>query len=167
MAYAFLLGIALVIFFRSTTSVERRKYLFAVLKRVDLFYFHGQRYWNELEPFRARLRERTRFAPVTPDRSSQRRGPCGIFFQPICWTIRIHSSRGARALDPVRPREWWRLITTLFVHRNIVDLFINLLALVPLGLLLERSSDRSHSAAGYLTAGMFSSLFILSWSRST
>ena len=33
MGYVFLLAIALTIFFRSTTSAERRKYLFAVLKR--------------------------------------------------------------------------------------------------------------------------------------
>ena len=164
MAYVFLLAIALVIFFRSTTSVERRKYLFAVLKRVDLFYFHGQRYWNELEPFRARLRERTRFAPVTPAIALLNVAVfAGIFFHPhllddpdplISWG----ASFGPRTANG----EWWRLITTLFVHANAIDLFISLLALVPLGLLLERIVGPVAFAAAYLTAGMFSSLFSLS-----
>src|SRR5688572_22404740 len=164
MAYVFLLAIALTIFFRSTTSVERRKYLFAVLKRVDLFFFHAQRYWQELEPFRLRLRERTRFAPVTPAIALLNVAVfAGIFFHPhllddpdplISW--------GASFGPQTANGEWWRLFTTLFVHANTFDLFINLLALVPLGLLLERIVGPVAFAAVYLTAGMFSSLFSLS-----
>ena len=164
MTYVFLLAIALVIFFRSTTSIERRKYLFAVLKKVDLCFFYGQRYWQELEPFRARLRERTRFAPVTPAIALLNVAVlAGIFFHPhllddpdplISWG----ASFGPRTANG----EWWRLITTLFVHANIGALFINLLALVPLGLLLERIVGPVAFAAVYLTAGMFSSLFSLS-----
>ena len=140
MAYVFLLAIALVIFFRSTTSVERRKYLFAVLKRIDLFFFHAQRYWKELEPFRARLRERTRFAPVTPTIALLNLAVlAGMIFHPhllndpdplVSWG----ASFGPRTANG----EWWRLITTLFVHASVLDLVINLVALIPLGLLLER-----------------------------
>ena len=164
MAYVFLLGIALVIFFRSTTSAERRKYLFAVLKRVDLFFFYSQRYWQELEPFRARLRERTRFAPVTPAIALLNLAVmAGMIFHPhllndpdplVSWG----ASFGPRTANG----EWWRLITTLFVHSSFLDLFINLLALVPLGLMLERIVGPAAFAAVYLTAGMFSSLFSLS-----
>lgn len=164
MTYVFLLAIALTIFFRSTTSVERRKYLFAVLKRVDLFFFHAQRYWQELEPFRLRLRERTRFAPVTPAIAVLNIAVfAGIIFHPhllddpdplISW--------GASFGPQTANGEWWRLVTTLFVHANTLDLFINLLALVPLGLLLERIVGPVAFAAVYLTAGMFSSLFSLS-----
>jgi hypothetical protein len=50
----------------------------------------------------------------------------------------------------------------LFVHVSVVDLLVNLLALVPLGLLLERIVGPMAFAAVYLTAGMFSSLFNLS-----
>jgi len=164
MSYVFLLAIALTIFFRSTTSAERRKYLFAVLKRVDLLFFHAQRYWQELEPFRARLCERTRFAPVTPAIALLNVAVlAGIFFHPhlldhpdplISW--------GASFGPQTANGEWWRLITTLFVHSNILDLLINLLALVPLGLMLERIVGPVAFAAVYLTAGMFSSLFSLS-----
>jgi membrane associated rhomboid family serine protease len=164
MSYVFLLAIALTIFFRSTTSVERRKYLFAVLKRVDLFFFYSQRYWQELEPFRARLRERTRFAPVTPTIALLNVAVlAGVFFHPhlmddpdplISWG----ASFGPRTANG----EWWRLVTTLFVHTSVLDLLVNVLALVPLGLLLERIVGPVAFAAVYLTAGMFSSLFSLS-----
>jgi membrane associated rhomboid family serine protease len=164
MAYVVLLGIALVIFFRSTTSVERRKYLFAVLKRVDLFFFYSQHYWQELEPFRARLRERTRFAPITPTIALLNLAVmAGMIVHPhllndpdplVSWG----ASFGPRTANG----EWWRLITTVFVHSSFLDLFINLLALVPLGLMLERIVGPAAFAAVYLTAGMFSSLFNLS-----
>ena len=66
MGYVILLAVALTIFLRSTTTVERRKYLFAVLKRLDLFILRVHGWWRELAPFRAALRARTPIAPVTP-----------------------------------------------------------------------------------------------------
>jgi hypothetical protein len=50
----------------------------------------------------------------------------------------------------------------LFVHASIIDLLVTLLAFVPLGLVLERIVGPMAFAAVYLTAGVFSSLFMLS-----
>jgi membrane associated rhomboid family serine protease len=164
MGYVFLLAIALTIAYRSTTAVERRKYLFAVLKRIDLFLLRAEGWWRELEPFRTVLRERTRIAPVTPTIAALNVAVVlGVFFHPhllndpdplISWG----ASFGPRTANG----EWWRLLTTLFVHSSIVDLLVNLLAFVPLGLLLERIVGPIAFAAVYLTAGLFSSLFSLS-----
>jgi membrane associated rhomboid family serine protease len=164
MGYVFLLAIALTIAYRSTTAVERRKYLFAVLKRIDLFLLRVEGWWRELEPFRTVLRERTRIAPVTPTIAALNVAVVlGMFFHPhllndpdplISWG----ASFGPRTANG----EWWRLLTTLFVHSSIVDLLVNLLAFVPLGLLLERIVGPVAFAAVYLTAGLFSSLFSLS-----
>ena len=164
MTYVFLLAIALTIFYRSTTTVERRKYLFAVLKRIDLFWLRAQGWWRELEPFREGLRERTRIAPVTPLIAILNVAVYfGILFYPhlladpdplVSWG----ASFGPRTANG----EWWRLFTTLFVHASVVTLFVNMLALVPLGLVLERLVGPLAFAAAYLTAGLFSSLFSLS-----
>lgn len=164
MGYVLLLAIALTIAYRSTTAVERRKYLFVVLKRIDLFWLRGQGWWHDLEPFRAALRQRTRIAPVTPVIAFLNLAVLiGIFFHPhllddpdplVSWG----GSFGPRTANG----EWWRLITTLFVHASIVDVLVYLMAFVPLGLLLERIVGPMAFAAVYLTAGAFSSLFSLS-----
>ena len=164
MGYVFLLAIALTIAYRSTTAVERRKYLFAVLKQIDLLWLRIQGWWRELEPFRSALRERTRIAPVTPVIAILNVAIfIGIAFHPhllddpdplVSWG----ASFGPRTANG----EWWRLITTLFVHVSVVDLLVNLLALVPLGLLLERIVGPLAFGAVYLTSGLFASLFSLS-----
>jgi len=158
------LAIALTIAYRSTTAVERRKYLFAVLKQIDLLWLRIQGWWRELEPFRSALRERTRIAPVTPLIAILNVAIfIGIVFHPhllddpdplVSWG----ASFGPRTANG----EWWRLITTLFVHVIVVDLLVNLLALVPLGLLLERIVGPLAFGAVYLTSGLFASLFSLS-----
>jgi membrane associated rhomboid family serine protease len=164
MGYVFLLAIALTIAYRSTTAVERRKYLFAVLKRVDLFWLRLQYWWQELEPFRSVLRQRTRIAPITPAIAILN---VAIF---LCMVFHPHLlndpdplvSWGASFGPRTANGEWWRLMTTLFVHASVVDLLVNLLALVPLGLLLERIVGPLAFGAVYLTSGVFASLFSLS-----
>jgi len=164
MGYVFLLAIALVIVMRSTTAAERRKYLLKVLKSVDKVLFRVQIWWREIEPFRETLRARTRIAPVTPLIAVANLAVvAGMFFHPqlmndpdpmISW--------GANFGPRTANGEWWRLITTLFVHVSVLDLTVCLLAFVPLGLILERIVGPAAFAAVYLTAGLFSSLFMLS-----
>jgi hypothetical protein len=104
MGYVFLLAIALTIAYRSTTAIERRKYLFAVLKQIDLLWLRIQGWWRELEPFRAALRERTRIAPVTPvDRHSERRDLYRHLLPPHLLDDPIRSCHGARASDREPP----------------------------------------------------------------
>jgi membrane associated rhomboid family serine protease len=164
MGYVFLLAIALVIVLRSTTAAERRQYLVKVLKSVDKVLFRLQVWWREIEPFREALRARTRIAPVTPLIAA-------VNLAVVIGTV-VHPqllndpdpliSWGANFGPRTANGEWWRLITTLFVHASVIDLIVCLLAFVPLGLMLERIVGPIAFAAVYLTAGLFSSLFMLS-----
>jgi rhomboid protease GluP len=164
MGYVLLLAIALAICFRSTTAAERRRYLISVRAILDRLLLRAYRWWHELEPFRTALRARTRIAPVTPLIAILNVAVViGTFVHPqllndpdplISWG----ASFGPRTANG----EWWRLITTVFVHASVMNLLVNLLALVPLGLVLERIVGPMAFAAVYLTAGLFSSLFMLS-----
>jgi membrane associated rhomboid family serine protease len=164
MGYVFLLAIALAIFFRSTTAAERRRCLLSVLGTLDRLLLRVYGWWRELEPFREALRARTPIAPFTPLIAILNVAVViGIFVHPqllndpdplVSWG----ASFGPRTANG----EWWRLITTVFVHASVMNLLVNLLALVPLGLVLERIVGPMAFAAVYLTAGLFSSLFMLS-----
>ncbi len=60
--------------------------------------------------------------------------------------------------------EWGRLITAVFVHRSVFDLFINVAALISVGLLLERLVGHLTFLAVYLGAGALASVVSLSTS---
>jgi membrane associated rhomboid family serine protease len=58
--------------------------------------------------------------------------------------------------------EWWRLITAAFVHTGLFHLVINTVALVQVGLVLERLVGSLTFAALYLSASMLTSVVALS-----
>ena len=58
--------------------------------------------------------------------------------------------------------EWWRLVTAMFVHTGLLQLAINLVVLVQIGLLLERLAGRSVIAAVYLSGGIMTGIASLS-----
>lgn len=58
---------------------------------------------------------------------------------------------------------WWRLITSCFVHIGIVHLLMNMYALVFIGLLLEPILGKTKYIAAYLIAGVAASLTSLTW----
>ncbi len=116
------------------------------------------------EPFRDALRARTRWAIVTP----------ALVALNMTIFVRMLFDSGALS-DPgtlvvwggsIGPRttngEWWRLVTSLFVHTGFLHLAANMLGLLQLGLLLERLVGRVALAAVYVSAGVFASLVRLS-----
>jgi membrane associated rhomboid family serine protease len=58
--------------------------------------------------------------------------------------------------------EWWRLLTSVFVHPGLLHLLVNLIGLVQISLILERLVGRLAFAAVYVAAGVFASLVSLS-----
>jgi membrane associated rhomboid family serine protease len=118
----------------------------------------------ECEPFRNALRARTRWPLVTPALIA------------LNATIFVFMLFGAGALgDPATlvgwggnfgPRttngEWWRLVTSVFVHSGMLHLLVNLTGLVQIALILERLVGRVAFAAVYVAAGVFASLVSLS-----
>jgi len=58
--------------------------------------------------------------------------------------------------------EWWRLVTSTFVHTSTLHLLVDVAVLIQLGAVLERLAGRLAFAGVYLSAGVFAALFSLS-----
>src|SRR5262249_10528922 len=54
--------------------------------------------------------------------------------------------------------EWWRLVTSTFIHAGLLPLVVNLVTLTQLGLVLERVVGRLTIIAVYMLAGMIAGL---------
>jgi membrane associated rhomboid family serine protease len=143
---------------------DRAKLVRAVLAAIP-HVKNAARYGRaECEPFRDALRARTPWALATPALVA------------LNATIFVFMLFGAGALsDPatlvgwggnVGPRttngEWWRLVTSMFVHAGMLHLLVNVAGLVQIGLILERLVGRLAFAAVYVAAGVFASLVSLS-----
>ncbi len=63
--------------------------------------------------------------------------------------------------------EWWRLVTSMFVHAGMLSLIVNIAGFVQLGLVLERLVGHFAFAAVYIAAGVLASLVSLSASSVT
>ncbi len=61
--------------------------------------------------------------------------------------------------------EWWRLLTSTFVHAGLFRFVVNIAALAQLGLLLERLVGPITFALVYVTSGVVTSLISLSANR--
>ena len=61
--------------------------------------------------------------------------------------------------------EWWRLLTSTFVHSGMLHLFATIAGLLPLGLVLERAVGHLAFAAIYVAAAIVSSVVTL-WTAS-
>ena len=159
-----MIAVALTIAWRSSTAAERERYLRTALKTTDDAMLKARAWWQEIEPFRATLNARTRVAPVTPYLAAIN------VFMVVGMFIHVGARNDADVLlewgASVGPRtangEWWRLMTSLFLHASTFDLVMTLIALVPLALVLERLVGPMAFLAVYLTSGVFSSLFTVS-----
>ena len=65
---------------------------------------------------------------------------------------------GAKINPAIRAGEWWRLLTPVLLHGNLLHLATNNFALNSLGPLTERLSGRTRFAAVYVAAGVAGSL---------
>jgi membrane associated rhomboid family serine protease len=118
----------------------------------------------EREQFRQSLRARARWALVTP----------GLVAVSVALFALMAAGPGALA-DPgtivgwggnywlrTRNGEWWRVITSMFVHTGVLHLLVNVAGLAQIGLILERLVGRLIVLAVFLTAGVFANLVNLS-----
>src|SRR5262249_35330169 len=116
------------------------------------------------EPFNNALRARTRLVLLTPSLVT------------LNVAIFVLMFFGSGALnDPstlvawggnLGPRttngEWWRLLTTLFVHAGLLHIIATTIGLVPVGLILERLVGWFAVLTVYFAAGVFAGLVNLS-----
>jgi membrane associated rhomboid family serine protease len=168
MLLIFFLSVVCAFAFYRMTPEERARLLQAVLPAIrqlkDAAVRGRTRGRAECEPFRDALRARTPWVPVTPTLVA------------VNVSIFVFMLFGAGALgDPATlvgwganfgPRttngEWWRLVTSMFVHSGILHLLVNVASLVSIGLILERLIGSLTFLAVYVAAGVFASLVSLS-----
>ncbi len=115
----------------------------------------------EPEPFRDALRERTPWPAVMP---------ALVALNVVLFVLSASAGSEPEALvswgASFGPRtsngEWWRLLSSMFLHAGLFQLIVNCAALVQLGLILERLVGHVTFAAVYLAAGVFASIVSLS-----
>jgi membrane associated rhomboid family serine protease len=141
---------------RTTTAVERKRLLELTLRKLRRFVAVAGLRRPQVVEFWEVLRERTPSAPVTPVLVGLNIvvfvlmlfGP-GTPDHLIAWG----ASFGPRTTNG----EWWRLVTTMFVHVSVLHLLADLAGLVAVGVVLERLVGPLAFAAVYVAAGVSSS----------
>lgn len=63
--------------------------------------------------------------------------------------------------------EWWRMISSSFLHIGLLHLMLNMVALLYIGNILEPIIGRYKFIFSYFLTGMFASLFSLIWNANT
>jgi membrane associated rhomboid family serine protease len=115
----------------------------------------------EPEPFRDAIRERTPWPLVMPVLVAVNL----LVFLGMGGGSSDHDalvSWGASFGPKTTNAEWWRLVSSMFVHGGFFQLLINLAALVQLGLVLERLVGHITFAGVYFASGILASLISLS-----
>jgi len=143
---------------RTTTPVERKRFLELTLRKHRQFVGAAGLRNPQVVAFWKVLRERTPSAPVTPALVGLNivvfvlmllgKGATGTPDNLIAWG----GSFGPRTTNG----EWWRLVTTMFVHVSVLHLFADLAGLVAVGVVLERLVGPLAFAAVYVAAGVSS-----------
>lgn len=74
---------------------------------------------------------------------------------------------GANFRPLVADGQWWRLLTSIFLHGGIMHLFSNMVGLYIIGLFLEPVLGKTRYLLIYLTTGIFASLNSIWWHAAT
>ena len=150
--------------YRCTTPEDRARFLEnAIVTLKDVRRIAAKKRL-ESQPFRDALKARSAWAIVTPALIA-----LNVF-------VFVSMLRGDGALtDPETlvawggnfgPRttngQWWRLVTSMFIHTGMFQLLINMLSLAQIGMILERLVGRPAVASVYLAAGVFGGLLSVS-----
>ena len=164
MAGTILLAVLGTLAYRLTTAEQRKRYLDDGLEIVRRLMAAAKQPRPEADEFRSRLRERTPRLVVTPAIA----GICiavavGMLFGATPFGDRETLLRWGASLGPLTTNgEWWRLLTSAFLHTGLFHLLVNILILFQLGAVQERLTGRLSVAAVYVSAGVFAGLIGLS-----
>ena len=164
MAFIILLAVVGALSYRIVTPEARERYLDIAKIYVAKMKVAATEPGPEYDEFRAAIRARTPHAVVT----------MALVF--VNATIVVAMLFGAGAMsDPATlvawgaslgtrttNGEWWRLVTSTFVHTGMLHLLVNVAVLIQLGAILERLLGRLTFAGVYLSAGIFAGLINLS-----
>jgi rhomboid protease GluP len=88
-------------------------------------------------------------------------------YNPFIPNMEFLVSWGANFRPVTSDGEWWRLITCVFLHLNVVHLGFNMLALAYVGVYLEPILGRVRFVVAYLLTGFSASILSLWWNDFT
>jgi membrane associated rhomboid family serine protease len=157
---------AVVAFFvyRAAKPEEREKYFGMVTDRVAGLKAAVLAPRPEADAFRAALRARSRYLVVTPAIAALN----AIVFAGILFGTSSAADPGtllgwgASLGTQTTNGEWWRLLTSLFVHDSLFYLLVSIAVLVQLGAIVERVAGRAAFALVYILAGVIAGMVRLS-----
>jgi membrane associated rhomboid family serine protease len=162
MALLVVLGLALVVY-RATTSTERARFATATNARLQRGLLAFENWHQTHAEFFDGLRARQRVAWVTR---------ALVVINAIMFAVVLLSSGfghrdvlldwGASVGLRTTNGEWWRLLTSPFVHAGLVQLVTCLIAVLSLGLVLERIVGSVAMLCVYSIAGLFAGLAVVS-----
>jgi membrane associated rhomboid family serine protease len=159
-ALLFLLVIVAVLGLRMTSGEDRKQLLGKGVALLGELAVVAKEEHQRQEPFRAVLRSRMRYAIVMP------------LFAAVIILVFAAMLFGAGSLNnpatligwgsnfgpKTTNGEWWRLLTSTFVHAGFVRMVIEAAAVVQLGMLLERLTGRATVAIVFCAAGIVAAL---------
>ncbi len=144
--------------------MERARVQAAALPRAVLVLQWVERLRFDRDPLAPALRARTRLAVVTAGLVAAN---VAVFA-----ALRSHGGSPTDAAAALRwgasfgpttsSGEWWRLLTSSFVHSSLLHLLINLVALTTVGFVLERLLGHATFAAVYAASAIFGAIASLS-----
>ena len=163
MVFLLLLVALAVVAYRATTVAERARLTKDLRLRTERRIALAKKWYRTQEPYFDTLRARSPVAPVTP----------AIAIITTIWFLVLVSGSVIGGRDTLvdwgaslGPRtsngEWWRLMTSLFVHAGPLHLLACLIGLLPVGLVVERLVGPVAFAIVYVTSGVFASLLTVS-----
>lgn len=135
---------------------ERKRALQTALVRIGQARALLNRIRPEREPLEDVLRQRTRFALVTPALVAVNLGVfIGLMFDGGGADPEALVRWGASYGPLTTNGEWWRILTSTVVHGGVLHLVVNLAALVSVGFVLERLVGHFTFLAVYVAAAAF------------
>jgi membrane associated rhomboid family serine protease len=150
--------------YRGTSPEERERYLAIAMRFVRRLKVAITEPGPEHESFRDALRARTSHALITP--------AIVLFSATIVGGMLFGASAigdpdtlvawGASLGTRTTNGEWWRLVTSTFVHTGTLHLLVDIAVLIQVGGILERLIGRLTFTAVYISAGAFAGLVNLS-----
>lgn len=88
-------------------------------------------------------------------------------YNPFAPNMEFLISWGANFRPATINGEWWRLITAVFLHANILHVVLNMLALAYVGMLLEPVLGKFRFVTAYFLTGLLASLCSFWWNDFT
>jgi membrane associated rhomboid family serine protease len=150
--------------YRMTSPADRARYLGLAKRFVLRLKVAATEPGPEDQSFREALRARTRHAFVTPAVVAVNVMVVGgiLFGAGAISNPDTLVAWGANLGTRTTNGEWWRLVTSTFVHTGTLHLLVDVAVLIQLGAVLERLVGRLAFTGAYLSAGAFAGLVNLS-----